>query len=784
MVVASKLGFSPRELKVLPESQVLNFTLKKGEVTLKEIIVKSPLAQRRGDTLSFKVEEFKSDADRSIGDVIKKLPGVEMDKYGRILYQGKPINRYYIENMNLLDGRYGLANDNLPHGKVTVVEIMENHQPIRILDSLSFSDQAAINIKLKNKVTKTGVLHYGVGAKPFIWDLNATPMVFVPNWQFLGSFQSNNIGKSSFSTFQDFFQYGSPIKQNWLQVSQLNVPPFSEKRYLDNVSHAGSLNTLKRSKKDFEFKLNASLILDKLNQKGDEQVTFFLNNESFGYTENTRNSFRTNQASIALNLEKNTVKDFFKNNLTFEQEWQADHGINIRQDRTYNQNNKTGNFRLSNNFHKIFKRKNHQYNFYSLTTLLHNKQGLSVNLIGEDYTASPFQNFVHTGFSTHNYADLSRRIAKRISLGMRVGSEISLSNFKTELNQYGLNTDTTNNFNWNNYKTYVAGILNFKTQKWQASLNLPLSYYVINYKPDKTEKNFLKLVTEPHFNLRFKSTPSTEFYVDGKYINSLSRPGDLYSGFVMRSYLNLTRKDADFADNHNYSSRAGINHNNLASGFSFNSSYGVVFNVQNQLPQNQISMDGSGEMNYALWRNTSRTHSGNLTIRKYIFLLKTSLSTGATLSKNESDVFVNGDFQRYSFKRASPEAHISFNGFKWLEFNYRANFFYSNNTTTSQTVTNYSQSWSTGFSKIKNAFVLFTFEHNKIKTSQTSRGYLFGDILLRYTLPKIKQDFEFSLTNIFNKDSFETIHLNNYIVQQTNFQLRPRQILFRGRISF
>lgn len=785
VISVSKLGFAPTERKVLPVNQTLSFILRKGNLELKEIVVKPPPVRRKGDTLTYNVEEFKSTADRSIGDVIKKLPGVEMDQYGQILYQGKAINRYYIEGMNLLGGRYGLANDNLPHGKVATVEILENHQPIRLLDSMSFSDRAAINIKFKNKVTKTGVVHYGLGAKPFIWDINTTPMVFVPNLQFLGSFQSNTIGKNTFSTFKDFFQSEYAAKQNWLEIPRLSPPPFSEKRYLDNVSHAGSVNTLKKSKKDLELKLNSSIVLDKFRQTGDEQVTYFLGNETFGYIESTHNVFHTNQASLTLNLEKNTQKNYFKNDLTIENEWRADGSTNKRPDKSYDQDNKTENFRLSNSLHKIFRVKNNQYNFYSTAGFIQNTQRLSVKLLEADSTANPIQYLYHKSFNSNNYLDFTSRISKKITLGTRVGSDISLTNFETELTQHELNTDAANDFNWNNFKIYVSETANFRHKKWQIFLDFPLSYYIIQYKPYKTKRSFQKMVVEPKLNFRYKNNQNTEFYLSGVHNNFLSKPGDIYGGFVMTNYLNLTRKNADFSDNHYYNTQGGINYNNVVSGFSLNASYGLSYIIQNQIAQNNINTDGSSEIQYATRNNSFKTNSGNFTVRKYIFALKTSFSTGFNLSFDKSDFFINGNFQQYVTHTVSPYAGLSIYGVKWLELNYQTKLRHSNIQNTSQKVTNYSQSLSSSFSSIKNTLLQISLEHNNIKTTQSStRDYLFGDVLIRYTLPKIKQDFEISLTNIFNKGSFESIHLNNYYIQQTNFQLRPRQLLIRGRISF
>jgi hypothetical protein len=103
------------------------------------------------------------------------MPGIEVLSDGKILYQGRPINKYYIEGLDLLEGKYNLANENLPHKEVTQVQILENHQPIKALDSLKFSDQAALNIKLKNAYTFTGQARLGSGFRPLLWEANITP---------------------------------------------------------------------------------------------------------------------------------------------------------------------------------------------------------------------------------------------------------------------------------------------------------------------------------------------------------------------------------------------------------------------------------------------------------------------------------------------------------------------------------------------------------------------------------------------------------------------------------
>ena len=167
------------ETRTIPNQTAdYNFTLTPKPTELPNVVVKPNPISQKGDTINYVVSAFADQKDRSIADVLSKIPGIEVQTDGRVLYQGKPIQKYYIEGMDLLEGKYNLANQNLPHQSVSSVQILENHQPIRILDSLVATDRASLNIKLKNNITLTGSGRAGIGAEPLLWDAALTPMLF------------------------------------------------------------------------------------------------------------------------------------------------------------------------------------------------------------------------------------------------------------------------------------------------------------------------------------------------------------------------------------------------------------------------------------------------------------------------------------------------------------------------------------------------------------------------------------------------------------------------------
>ena len=102
------------------------FRIKEVKVTSKRIVEKE-------DTLVYSVAGFAQPQDRSIADVIAKMPGLEVKGGGQIRFNGKAINKFYIEGMDLTGDKYALASNNLSRKRIKSVEVLQNHQPIAML---------------------------------------------------------------------------------------------------------------------------------------------------------------------------------------------------------------------------------------------------------------------------------------------------------------------------------------------------------------------------------------------------------------------------------------------------------------------------------------------------------------------------------------------------------------------------------------------------------------------------------------------------------------------------
>lgn len=159
------------------------FILQNKGYKIKEVKVTSKRIIERKDTLIYSVSGFQMPQDRTIADVLKKMPGIEVLPSGQIKFEDKAISKLYIEGMDLMGNRYSLATNNLSNKVVKEVQVLRNHQAISVLRGKSFSEQAALNLVLTDDVryTFSGSADIGIGYSgndELVWDARLVGLFF------------------------------------------------------------------------------------------------------------------------------------------------------------------------------------------------------------------------------------------------------------------------------------------------------------------------------------------------------------------------------------------------------------------------------------------------------------------------------------------------------------------------------------------------------------------------------------------------------------------------------
>ncbi len=332
LIKVAGLGYIPQTITIHTLKNNPKIYLSTSSTRLREVVVKSNRLQERGDTLAYSVAGFAQKQDRSIADVLKKMPGIEVKENGAIEYNGTAINKFYIEGMDLMNNRYALASNNLNRKKVKTVEVLRNHQPIAALRGKTFSEQAAINLVLTDnaKLNLTGSADlgggYGQGKKEALYDGRLIGMLFKKRTQNFTLYKANNTGADIMAevTPQMLEERTRETDMEAGIISELtpSAGDFPKERFLFNQSHLVATNHLQRIGKNATLRFQASYYHD-VSQSEHETITDYLisTDKPIQVTESYQDKVRRNNADVNLAFEHNGDKLYIKENLQASMKW-------------------------------------------------------------------------------------------------------------------------------------------------------------------------------------------------------------------------------------------------------------------------------------------------------------------------------------------------------------------------------------------------------------------------------------------------------------------------------
>lgn len=183
--------------QVLAGKTTYDFVLQSEGRNLPPVVIKGERSRFniRGDTVSYDVLAFSSPQDRVIEDVLKKMPGIQVDDKGKISYNGRAITNFYLDGDNLLDDKYAIGTKNIPNKVVDKVQVMENHQPVKALSGKAFTEQVDINITFRDSAKLRPISQARIGAGlPDNYDEMLSTMLFKGKYKSINYFKTNNTG--------------------------------------------------------------------------------------------------------------------------------------------------------------------------------------------------------------------------------------------------------------------------------------------------------------------------------------------------------------------------------------------------------------------------------------------------------------------------------------------------------------------------------------------------------------------------------------------------------------
>ena len=214
----SYLGYDSKSVDVTIDNTLKDFNqdivLTESNESLNEVEITYEMPVKIiGDTIVYNTDSFTSGKEKKLEDVLKKLPGIDIDDNGEIEVEGKKVQKILVEGKEFFDGDSKLATQNIPANAIDKVQVLRNYNEVSGMQGVTNNeDIIALNIKLKKGKDKFwfGEVNAGVGdndkylAKPKLFYYSKEKSVNI-----LADF--NNIGEAPF-TRRDYFRFTGGLR--------------------------------------------------------------------------------------------------------------------------------------------------------------------------------------------------------------------------------------------------------------------------------------------------------------------------------------------------------------------------------------------------------------------------------------------------------------------------------------------------------------------------------------------------------------------------------------------
>nr|WP_294781410.1 carboxypeptidase-like regulatory domain-containing protein [uncultured Flavobacterium sp.] len=219
IVKVSYLGMKSKDIAVTTktENMTQNVVMDGAGIELEGVeIVREMPVSIKGDTIVYNADSFKTGTERKLEDVLKKLPGVEVNADGEIEVEGKKVSKLMVEGKDFFDGDTKLGVKNIPADAIDKIQVLRNYNEVGALKGLeNDQDNVAMNIKLKegkkNFWFGDVTAGIGVGELDSRYIINPKLFYYSPKYSINLITNFNNIGELPL-TAQDYFKFTGGFK--------------------------------------------------------------------------------------------------------------------------------------------------------------------------------------------------------------------------------------------------------------------------------------------------------------------------------------------------------------------------------------------------------------------------------------------------------------------------------------------------------------------------------------------------------------------------------------------
>ena len=172
-----------------------------SQINTVTVTARRPPVVINGDSIEFNSENFKTVPNAVVEDMLKKMPGIEVDKAGAITVNGKTVSKVYVNGKEFFTGDPKMATRNLPADAVDKIQVYDRKSDQAMFTGIDDgNEETAINIKTKKdrKQSTFGKIGSAFGTPGrFDGQGNVNRINNDEQYSFIGT--ANNVNKQNFN---------------------------------------------------------------------------------------------------------------------------------------------------------------------------------------------------------------------------------------------------------------------------------------------------------------------------------------------------------------------------------------------------------------------------------------------------------------------------------------------------------------------------------------------------------------------------------------------------------
>lgn len=798
-------------VKVNDESNITVF-LNQKSIDLDEVVIQSikPITIKK-DTIVFNVKSFIQGNEDVVEDLLKKIPGLDVDSDGTITIEGKEVEKVMVDSDDFFERGYKILTKNMPPEQLEKIEVLQKYSNNKLLKNVEESDKVALNLVLKEDAKRIWFGNINLGYDITLnkrYKISSNLMNFGKKnkYYFLSNF--NNVGYNATGEINHLIRplrYGEPasIGDNQSVNTLINLnsftPNFKASRTNFNNNELASLNAIftlskkvklktigffnwdendffRNSAQNFnvngiEFTNTEDFVLRKkkfigfgkidltydISKTKILEVTTKYNNQD---TENTSNLNFNSQQTVEILKDRNTL---FDQKITYTNKFK-DNKVFLLTGRYINEKTPQ-NYTINQFFYQ---------DLFSIFLNTNNVQQLSENKMQ------------FTGFEAHLLDRKENGNLLELQFGNEYRKDELLSSFLLKEDNAILETPT----DYQNITTYSVNNLYFKSKYRiklkDVAITGKLDFHKLFNQLEQNNKTEQQpFFINPTVGLDWKINNENRIRTSYSYNTTNTKILDVYNNFVLTDFRTFSKGFGTF--NQLNVSTLFLNYQlgNWSDKFFANTT--ILYNKYNDFFSTNSLITQNYTQSEKIIIKDKEMLSINTSMDRYFKPILSNLKINLGYSKSDYKNIVNNSELRkvnsinynYGFElRSAFKGFFNYNiGSKWMINKIK--------TTTENSFTN-NETFLDLLIDINDKFS-FQIQNERYyfgNTDNENSTYYFSDLEARYNLNENKLSLSLSGKNLFNTDTFKTFSINDVSTSLTEYKLLSRYVLLKMKYRF